>query len=149
MSLVSTAPKVTSPTGWNRTPSKRRTPLEVVSQRYPSGDCWMSKTAPRPFSDAHLLWWKLAAGGIGPARAPLWDSSSRIRNAPASPRDLLKTVHMARLSRIHSLVRPPRYYHNGNKYRANPTVAEASYTSFEVRLPEAGISVASRVHPAN
>src|SRR5713226_4329275 len=103
MSLVSTAPKVASPTGWNRTPSKRRTPLDVVSQRYPSGDCWRSKTAPRPFSDVHLVWWKLAARGIGSARAPLWDGSSRIRNAPASHRDLLKTVHMARLSRRHSM----------------------------------------------
>jgi len=43
-----TAPWVTSSTDWKRTPSKRSTPLEVVSQRYPSGDCLMSKTAPSP-----------------------------------------------------------------------------------------------------
>src|SRR5580698_5707267 len=55
ISLSCTAPRVTSSSDWNRTPSKRSTPLEVVSQRYPSEDSLRSKTAPRPF---HPVWWK-------------------------------------------------------------------------------------------
>src|SRR5580658_6301874 len=39
ISLSCAAPRVTSSTDWNRTPSKRRTPFDVVSQRYPSADC--------------------------------------------------------------------------------------------------------------
>ena len=124
MSLVSTAPKVTSPTGWNRTPSKRRTPLEVVSQRYPSGDCWMSKTAPRPFSDVHLVWWKLAVRGIGPARAPLWDSSPMIRNAPATHRNL------------RDLMKVP--LRAGSVSRRHPPHSPAPCASFEVKVCRQG-----------
>ena len=49
ISLSRTAPRVTSSTDWKRTPSKRSTPFDVVSHRYPSEDCLISKTAPRPF----------------------------------------------------------------------------------------------------
>src|SRR5262245_35491582 len=81
---------------WNRTPSKRKTPVDVVSQTYPLVACCMSKTAPMPLSEVHIRWWNPVIPR-GDAQAA-GSATSRTRAAPIS-HSALRSLHIGKPAR--------------------------------------------------